>query len=179
VPLGRRSVQVPSLLMEQSIPAIVNVADAAVASDGRAAVCVPAEALAAVDVVDWSPLQPETVDTVVGRYGFANASSAWANYVGMQHGRPWAHDVDEAFKSYLRKLRFDTAPVSTTSAPHSVSRLKAATLAAARARAPDWDVVDLERRFFDWNAGLGTVLKQPDAAFIAWVKTFTKSGRPN
>lgn len=59
------------------------------------------------------------------------------------------------------------------------SRLKPETIDLARSLLPGQDVADLVRRFFAWNAERGEVVRKPDAAFIGWVRSISKSSKVN
>ena len=44
--------------------------------------------------------------------------------------------------------------------------------------APGWDKHFLLTTYKNWVAGLGETPRNPDAAFLGWVKKFTKGKRP-
>ena len=93
-------------------------------------------------------------------------------------------DFDERFKSWAKEFvkaadkdRGDEASVASQ-VPSEAHALKAETLEAVRGIAPGYSPAWLEDKFMEWNRSKGGVLRNPDKAFLAWAKSFTKGRVP-
>jgi hypothetical protein len=81
----------------------------------------------------------------------------------------------------------ETAPAvkkQSAAAPSSSSPVQLDALVSGRALqqvadiAPGWDKYFLEAAYKEWVAGLGEMPRNADAAFLGWVKKFTKGKHP-
>jgi hypothetical protein len=72
-------------------------------------------------------------------------------------------------------------PMSAPSAPARVvveDLVSVEVLEKVPSIAPGWDKYMLAERYKAWVSELGEMPRNPDAAFIGWVKKFTKGKRP-
>jgi hypothetical protein len=69
----------------------------------------------------------------------------------------------------------EPAPPATIN-PHALVSVTA--LEQVAAIAPGWDKYALAEQYKGWVVGLGEMPRKPDAAFLAWVRKYTKGRRP-
>lgn len=121
------------------------------------------------------PLSPHTIKTVEALCKGWTAGQLWAQ-------SPFARSkvrymIDESFKKWAWNFYLSTP--STKPEPLGAQQscriaLRPETLAAAQAFAKGHDVNWLAAKFELWTQGEGRAPRKPDAAFLAWVKSFVK-----
>lgn len=126
------------------------------------------------------PLSAEALARVKAIAKGFDAATLWAMYQPMAGD---AADVEDRFVAWVRAFTRGRNGLTSEAAGEARSEadragggivLKHATIMTAADRAPGHDIQWLERQFIDWNRGRGVVPRDPDAAFLAWVPSFTK-----
>ena len=120
-------------------------------------------------------LRPETMSVLAALCPGWTIEALWAR--SPLHAKKIdPRDFDERFKNWAKEF----VKCSPSAAPEDSgsSQLTATTLEAVRSIAPGYDPSWLEDKFFEWNRNKGTVLRNPDKAFLAWAEGFTKTKRP-
>ncbi len=149
------------------------------AASSAAARPAPGTTPAAVGTTPELPISADTIRTVEALCKGWTARDLWAQSPFARHASHYK--VDESFKKWAWNFYLSPATArgreNAADDEAAVIALKPETLIAAQALAKGHNVDWLVATFSRWTREEGRAPRRPDAAFLAWVKSFVK-GKP-